>query len=98
MIARDLFLLYNFLTWARMRFIAVKTIVCLFTLSEPSVLTSKADTCFIREGMALWTSFVLPRQLNTEVFSCECDELGDSSLDLILVKTKGLNCVPTFNL
>ena len=60
------------------------------------MLTYRVDKHFIREGMALWTSFVLLRQPNTEVFSYECDELGDSSLDLILVKTKGLDCVPTF--
>jgi len=76
----------------------VKTIVRLFTLSEPSMLTSRVDRHFIRAGMALWTSFFLPRRPNTEVFSCECDELGNSSLDLILVKTEGLDCVLIFNL
>ena len=76
----------------------MKTTVRLFTLSEPSVLTSRVDKRFIREGTLLWTSIVWPRRPNTEAFSCECDKLGDSSLDLILVKTGGLDCVPAFNL
>jgi len=46
----------------------------------------------------VWTSFILPRWLHTEAFSCEHGELGNSSLGLILVKTEGLDRVPTFDL
>ena len=43
----------------------------LFTFSESSTFTSKVETCFMREGIELWTSFVLPRRLNTESLFCE---------------------------
>jgi len=48
--------------------------------------------------MALWTSFISPRRPNTDPLSCVDGKLANSSPDLILVKTEGLGCMPTFNL
>jgi len=48
--------------------------------------------------MELWTSFISPRRPNIEPLSYVDGELVNSSPDLILVKTGGLGCVPTFNL
>jgi len=76
----------------------VKTIMRLFILSELSIFMSKVDKRFIREGIELWASFILPRRPNIEPLSCGHDELKDPVLDLILVKTEGLCWVSTSNI
>jgi len=53
---------------------------------------------FIHEGTKLWTLFTTPRKLNTKFPSCPSDEFEDLPSVLILVKTKGLGCLPPFSL
>ena len=77
---------------------SVKTTVCLYTLNELSVFTSKVNKHFISEGIELYTSFSLLRRPNVNPLTCGHDELKDSLLNLILVKTNGLCYVPRFNL
>ena len=70
----------------------------LFTFRELSILTSKVNMHFIRKEMELETSFTLPRLLNTEFQSRSGNELDDFPPILILVKTKGLDCLLPFSL
>jgi len=70
----------------------------LFTFRKSFAFTSKVETRFMREGIELWTSFVLSRRLNTKSLFCEGSALDDVSPILILAKTKGLGCSSFFNL
>jgi len=76
----------------------VRTRTRLITFSESSTFTSKVKTRFMREGMELWTSFILPRRLNTKSLFCEGGELADISRTVIQVMTEGLGCSSFFNL
>ena len=66
----------------------------LFTRNEPSVLTSKVESRFIREGIELRTSFVSPRRLNTEPLNFWEDVFEGSIPFLILLNTEGFGCAP----
>jgi len=62
------------------------TKIHLFILRELSVFMSKVEIHFICKEMEFWTSFISPKSLNSESFSCAGVELDDFSLIVILVK------------
>jgi len=72
--------------------------VCLSTLREPLVSTSKVETHFMSEGMKLYTPSVLPRWLNIELLAYTGDELDDFSPPVIYVKVKDLSYLSPFSL
>jgi len=65
----------------------------LFTFKDASTLTSKVETRFMRKGIELWTSFVLPRRMNTEFLFlwgwCAWWRLAYIDSFQILLNTKG---------
>ena len=74
------------------------TKVCLLTLREPSIFTSKMEMGFMCEGMGLWISFTSHRRLNTEFSSCAGDELNELPPILVMVKIVSSGCLPSFSL
>ena len=76
----------------------VMTKVRLLTLTEPSVFTSKVETCLMHEGTKLQTSLVSPMRLNTKLLACVGDEPNSSFHLVILVKIEDLGCLSPLSL
>jgi len=76
----------------------IKTTVHLFTLSEPSIFTSRIENCCMWDSIELCTSFWSLSQLNIESFGSYGSEFDDSLPFMILLNTDDFGCAWYFTL